>query len=37
MFSAPWYQPAYGGISQIASLVSMDTIASMSLFQNAST
>ncbi len=37
MFSAPWYQPANGGISQIASRVSIATIASMSLSQNACT
>ena len=35
MFSAPWYHPVNGGISQTASRVSIDTIASMSLSQNA--
>ena len=35
MFSAPWYQPVNGGISQTASGSSIETIASMSLSQNA--
>ena len=37
MFSLPWYHPVNGGISQIASWVSIATIASMSFSQNACT
>ena len=37
MFSAPWYHPVNGGISQTASRVSIETIAAMSLSQKACT
>ncbi len=37
MVRGPWYHPANGGISQTASSVNSDAMASTSLRQNAST